>query len=258
MILGLVVLAAAAIGAFALFATGRSPVTTPPAIPQSSPVAAVTSPPPVVEAPPTVEPPPVAVVEPPPAPVPAPPEPTPEPPPKAVDPRDFPRDRWQALKGCVCRVDLDGIPGEESVQLAAAVLGSGTTITSAGTRKETEFAFAVLAGSGPPAVLTLRPDTAPPSVLVGSRMAIGVACDGGNMLVASQSSVTAWTLPGGERAAWSERWTTPLDGTFPRPVASGEDIDVTCVKLPVSRGRITVAREADRDLRLSVRDGSAQ
>ncbi len=179
--------------------------------------------------------------------VPAPPPPKPS---KGERLAALPAGDWRKLNGCLCRVNLDGKPGAETVQLALHHLGSNTSITAGGTRHEHLLGFAVFAG-GAPVVLATTLDTAPPASLIGGRMGVGVACSAGKLVVASQGAVTAWSL-----TDWTALWSTPLDGTFPRGQAEEGGLSLNCATIHEKRGVLVIEREGDRPLRVQVSDGS--
>ncbi len=151
-------------------------------------------------------------------------------------------DTFQKLKGCSCRAKAG------TVELHLRASGGGTRITSSGTRHTMELAFAAKAGSGTPFTLPTTSKTAPANEYTRGRFPLGMGCDGDTLVIATERSVTAWSLS--DRTA---EWTQTLPDSYGN-VRPNETPSLDCKSLNVGSGAVSV-RAGGKTVRLDLETG---
>lgn len=151
-------------------------------------------------------------------------------------------DQFQRLEGCSCRATAG------SVDLFTRHEGSGTSITSAGTRQTMSLAFALKVGNQPPFTLPIDRGTAPPSSIEQGRFPLGMGCDEDTVVIATEQKVTGWSLE--DR---TERWTVDLRSSF-GAVKAGDEPALDCKSISVRNGVASV-RAGGKTLKVSLGTG---
>lgn len=151
-------------------------------------------------------------------------------------------DGFQKLKGCSCRAKAG------SVGLHLRAQGGGTSISAAGTRSTMNLSFAAKVGGGTPFTLPTTSKTAPANQYTRGRFPLGMGCDGDTLVIATERSVTAWSLS--NRTA---EWTQTLPESYGN-VRPSDTPSLDCKSLSVSGGAVSI-RAGGKTTRLDLESG---
>ena len=151
-------------------------------------------------------------------------------------------DGFQKLKGCSCRAKAG------PVELHLRASSGGTIITGSGTRRAVQLSFAAKAGGGTPFTLPTTSETAPANEYTRGRFPLGMGCGGDTLVIATEDSVTGWSLS--KRTA---QWTQTLPGSY-GDVRPGDTPSLDCKSLSVGGGAVTV-RAGGKTVRLDLESG---
>jgi hypothetical protein len=162
------------------------------------------------------------------------------------------RDEFQALRGCSCKADVDGRPGDDLLQLAVQITGKGLEMISQ--TYMFDLVWALDAGAVGAIDLTGDEMDAPPTHIEGSRVGVAMACTGEAVVVAALDRVTAWSV-GMRRKLWS----TSYAGVYPMGGGGGGgDLAIQCGRLTVRNGNVSVPLDGGGKANVRLSDGVLQ
>ena len=172
------------------------------------------------------------------------------------------RSKFDTLTGCSCALSGNGAPsgkkGAPALQLALRLTSEGEAKIVGGPdagdwiRFDSQWLMDV--PDGDPLVLKGDRTDAPSNriLLHGRGMTIFFACDGANMIVATQKAVSAWSS-----TARKKLWSTPLSEGLAytgEPASSG--LETNCASMPVIKGVIALPLATGKSTKVHIADGS--
>ncbi|MBI5501839.1 MAG: hypothetical protein HY907_16470 [Deltaproteobacteria bacterium] len=161
------------------------------------------------------------------------------------------RAEYQALRGCSCRADVDGQPGDDLLQLSALV--TGTIFEMMSQARIFDLAWALDAGALG-ALELAGDDVAPPARVGGSSVGVALACTDDAVVVAGLDRVTAWSV-----ATRRMLWSTSFAGTYPPGSGgSGGDLGINCGRLTIRNGVVSVPLAGGGKANVRLADGVVQ
>jgi hypothetical protein len=172
------------------------------------------------------------------------------------------REKFDTLTGCSCALPSSGPAGKKGapiLQLALRLDAEGKTKISGGPDAGDWLTFNVtwimdVPGGDPMLLKGDRTDAPSNRVLLHKRgMTIAVACDGANMIVATQKAVSSWSSKDRKRL-----WSSPLPegGLLYSGAPASDGLNTNCTTLPVNHDTITVPLAGGKVKKLRVADGS--
>ncbi|MBI5490812.1 MAG: hypothetical protein HY905_25995 [Deltaproteobacteria bacterium] len=161
------------------------------------------------------------------------------------------RAEFKPLRGCSCRADVDGQPGDDLLQLSAMVTGS--TFEMMSQTRAFELAWSLDAGAVG-ALELAGDDVAPPARVEGNAVGVALACTADAVVVASIDRVTAWSV-----ATRRVLWSTSFAGAYPLgPGGDGGELGINCGRLAVRAGIASVPLIGGGKANVRLSDGMIQ